>query len=333
MNAIPDHQTLLAENRIQWQKVADYLESKQVRAETIEKIERLAIASPYALQQLHRYPEWIDALPRLEKFLLEPKIMDLEAQDKIDLEHLKKQLRLYRHQKMIEIIYLDVVATIPVEMILRHLSDLADQLIRTALKACQQQLSAKHGQPLESNGDLMELNIIAMGKLGGRELNFSSDIDLICCYDSDGELSGYGQLSYQEYFNRLVRLTSQVLSEATAEGFVYRVDLRLRPWGESGPVALSHSALEHYYQLHGREWEQYAMVKARVLTGSEASRNYLASMLKPFVYRRYHDYRVFDGLAGLKQKIDSQAKSGKMRVNIKVGQGGIREIEFFVQAF
>jgi glutamate-ammonia-ligase adenylyltransferase len=179
----------------------------------------------------------------------------------------------------------------------------------------------------------MELNIIAMGKLGGRELNFSSDIDLICCYDSDGELSGYGQLSHQEYFNRLVRLTSQVLSEATAEGFVYRVDLRLRPWGESGPVALNHSALEHYYQLHGREWEQYAMVKARVLTGSEASRNYLASMLKPFVYRRYHDYRVFDGLAGLKQKIDSQAKSGKMRVNIKVGQGGIREIEFFVQAF
>ena len=202
-----------------------------------------------------------------------------------------------------------------------------------ALKACYRQLAAKHGQPMEPDGEAMELNIIAMGKLGGRELNFSSDIDLICCYDSDGELSGYGQLSYQEYFNRLVRLTSQVLSEATAEGFVYRVDLRLRPWGESGPVALNHSALEHYYQLHGREWEQYAMVKARVLTGSEASRRYLASMLKPFVYRKYHDYRVFEGLAGLKQKIDSQAKSGKMRVNIKVGQGGIREIEFFVQAF
>ncbi len=333
MNAIPDNQTLLAENRVQWQGVVDYLESKQAGAGVIENIERLAIASPYALQQLHRHPEWIDALPRLEKFLLDAEIMDVDAKEKIDLQHVKKQLRLYRHQKMVEIIYLDVVGAIPVEMILRHLSDLADQLIRTALKACQLQLSAKHGQPLESNGDAMELNIIAMGKLGGRELNFSSDIDLICCYDSDGELSGYGQLSYQEYFNRLVRLTSQVLSEATAEGFVYRVDLRLRPWGESGPVALSHSALEHYYQLHGREWEQYAMVKARVLTGSEDSRKYLVSMLKPFVYRRYHDYRVFDGLAGLKQKIDSQAKSGKMRVNIKVGQGGIREIEFFVQAF
>jgi glutamine synthetase adenylyltransferase len=112
MNAIPDHQTLLAENRIQWQKVADYLESKQVPTEAIEKIERLAIASPYALQQLQRYPEWIDPLPRLESFSLEPEIMDVEAQDKIDLQHLKKQLRLYRHQKMIEIIYLDVVAAI-----------------------------------------------------------------------------------------------------------------------------------------------------------------------------------------------------------------------------
>ena len=333
MDANPNNQTLLAENRTQWQQVADYLESKQVSSGAIEKIERLAVASPYALQQLHRHPEWIDALLQREKFLLEKEIVNLEEQDKIDLEHIKQQLRLYRHQKLVEIIYLDVVADTPVEMILRHLSDLADQLIRTALKACQLQLSAKHGQPLEPGGEAMELNIIAMGKLGGRELNFSSDIDLICCYDSDGELSGYGQLSYQEYFNRLVRLTSQVLSEATAEGFVYRVDLRLRPWGESGPVALNHSALEHYYQLHGREWEQYAMVKARVLTGSETSRNYLVSMLKPFVYRRYHDYRVFDGLAGLKQKIDSQAKSGKMRVNIKVGQGGIREIEFFVQAF
>jgi len=333
MNTPPINKTLLQENRFQWQEIVDYLESRHIQAVDIEKIERLAIASNYALHQIQRTPELIDRLPGLERFTLDPQIINLVAEEKIDLDHVKRQLRLYRHQKLVEIIFLDVVASNPLEMTLLHLSDLADQLIRTALNACQQHLSAKHGPPLESNGDAMELNIIAMGKLGGRELNFSSDIDLICCYDSDGELSGYGQLSYQEYFSRLVRLFTQTLGEATADGFVYRVDLRLRPWGESGPVVLNHSALEHYYQLHGREWEQYAMVKARVLTGSEASRNYLTSMLRPFVFRKYHDYRVFDGLATLKAKIDAQAKSRGMRVNIKVGPGGIREIEFFVQAF
>jgi glutamate-ammonia-ligase adenylyltransferase len=333
MNTPPVNRTLLQENRFQWQEIVDYLESRHIQAVDIEKIERLAIASNYALQQIQRAPELIDQLLGLERFTLEPQIINLVAEEKIDLDHVKQQLRLYRHQKLVEIIYLDVVASNPLEMTLLHLSDLADQLIRNALKACQQHLSAKHGQPLESNAEAMQLNVIAMGKLGGRELNFSSDIDLICCYDSDGELSGYGQLSYQEYFSRLVRLFNQTLSETTADGFVYRVDLRLRPWGESGPVVLNHSALEHYYQLHGREWEQYAMVKARVLTGSETSRNYLASILRPFVFRKYHDYRVFDGLATLKAKIDAQAKSRGMRVNIKVGPGGIREIEFFVQAF
>jgi glutamate-ammonia-ligase adenylyltransferase len=333
MNAVPDSQVLLAENRFQWRQIADYLEAKQASVSAIEKIERLAVASPYALQQLQRAPELIDSLTELKKFTLDPEIIGVASDKKIDLDHVKQQLRLYRHQKLVEIIYLDVVAASPIWTTLQQLSDLADQLIITALKACQQQLSAKHGQPLESNADAMELNIIAMGKLGGRELNFSSDIDLICCYEADGELSGYGQLSYQEYFSRLVRLLNQVLSDTTADGFVYRVDLRLRPWGDSGPVALSHSALEHYYQLHGREWEQYAMVKARVISGSQASRDSLASLLRPFVYRKYHDYRVFDGLATLKGKIDAQAKSKKMRVNIKIGQGGIREIEFFVQAF
>ncbi len=333
MRSTSGNKNLLQEHRYQWRDIADYLQSRQIEAADIEKIERLAIASNYALSQIQRDPESIDRLLGLEKFTLNPRIINFDASGKIDLDQLKHELRRYRHQKLVEIIYLDVVASTPLEMTLHHLSDLADQLIRNALEACQQYLSAKHGQPLESNGDSMELNVIAMGKLGGRELNFSSDIDLICCYDSDGELSGYGQLSYQEYFSRLVRLLNQALSDVTADGFVYRVDLRLRPWGESGPIVLSHSALEHYYQLHGREWEQYAMVKARVLTGSENSRNYLSSMLRPFVFRKYHDYRVFDGLATLKTKIDAQAKSRGMRINIKVGPGGIREIEFFVQAF
>jgi len=333
MAALTDHQSLLAENRFQWQQIADYLASKPFASDDIDRIERLAIASPYALQQLQRTPELVDSLLQLEGFVLEPDPADATVHEKIDIDLLKRQLRHYRHRKLVEIIYLDVVAGNPLENTLHHLSDLADQLIQVALAACNQQLSGKHGQPQDANGDAMQLNIIAMGKLGGRELNFSSDIDLICCFESDGELAGIGQLSYQEYFARLVRLLSQVLSDSTADGFVYRVDLRLRPWGDSGPVVLNHSALEHHYQLHGREWEQYAMVKARVISGSETSRSHLVSLLKPFVFRKYHDYRVFEGLAALKGKIDSQAKSKGMRVNIKVGPGGIREIEFFVQAF
>ena len=333
MTATDDSPSLLADNAYQWQQAEAYLEDNGYAVDEISAIRRLAIASPYALGQLLRDNSLIDGLRQLESFTLDPVIVDLDALDKIDIEALKRELRLYRHRKLVEIIYLDVVAGNPVENTLRHLSDLADKLILVALDASQRQLAAKHGQPLDAHGEPMLLDVIAMGKLGGRELNFSSDIDLICSYEHDGELSGYGQLSYQEFFGRLVRQFSRVLDDNTADGFVYRVDLRLRPWGESGPIVLSHGALEHYYQLHGREWEQYAMVKARIIGGSERSRAHLAALLRPFVFRKYHDYRVFNGLATLKGKIDNQAKSRGMRVNIKIGPGGIREIEFFVQAF
>jgi len=333
MTESPINTSLLAEDRVQWQPVADFLESRRLPASIVNNIERLAIASRYALAQLQRNPEWIDRLIELNDFQLEAQIIHLVDGEKIDLDQVKRVLRQYRHRKLVEIIYLDTVLQQSLQATLVQQSELADQLILAALDISQRQLSAKHGQPLEANGDAMSLNIITMGKLGGRELNFSSDIDLICSYESDGELTGYGQLSHQEYFTRVVRLLNQLLGEITADSFVYRVDLRLRPWGESGPLVLSHSALEHYYQLHGREWEQYAMVKARIVSGSDASTESLANLLKPFIYRKYLDYRVFDGLATLKAKIDAQAKSRGMRVNLKLGQGGIREIEFFVQAF
>jgi len=333
MTSPPTTQQLLAEDRYQWQPVADYLAAGNYPPAVCRNIERLAIASRYALGQLRQAPEWIERLAGLERFELDDAIIELAEGQRIDLGQVKHELRHYRHRKLVEIVYLDVVAGQPVETTLLQLSDLADQLIGCALDLCQRQLAQKHGQPVDASGAAMGLNVIAMGKLGGRELNFSSDIDLICCYESDGELRGYGQLSYQEYFSRVVRLLNQLLGDTTADGFVYRVDLRLRPWGDSGPVVLSHSALEHYYQLHGREWEQYAMVKARIISGSDASRRALGSLLKPFVYRKYLDYRVFDGLATLKSKIDAQARARGMRVNLKLGPGGIREIEFFVQAF
>ena len=234
---------------------------------------------------------------------------------------------------LLQIIYLDICREQSVEDTLQQLNDLADLLICQALDKAEAIVSAKHGQPLDQQGQPMQMNIIGMGKLGGGELNFSSDIDLICTYSEEGQVKGFGQLSHSQFFTSVVKLFKQFLHDSTADGFVYRVDLRLRPWGDSGPVVISHSAFEHYYQLHGREWEQYAMVKARVITGSDEDKQYLQSILQPFVYRRYHDYRVFDGLAQLKHKIDQQARRKGVRRNIKIGQGGIREIEFFVQAF
>ncbi|MEM7564796.1 MAG: bifunctional [glutamate--ammonia ligase]-adenylyl-L-tyrosine phosphorylase/[glutamate--ammonia-ligase] adenylyltransferase, partial [Pseudomonadota bacterium] len=316
-----------------WETINLYFDTQGINQTDRKKIERLASASNYAFELIKNTPELIPTLLVLDRFELDESIISFDQNERVDLDQARQQLRCYRHQKLAEIIYLDVVGKHSVPKILAYLSDLADQLIGCAVTIAAEQLSRKHGRPVNDQGRAIELNVIAMGKLGGRELNFSSDVDLICTYESDGELQGYGQLTYQEFFSRQVRLMSQLLSDTTSDGFVYRVDLRLRPWGDSGPSVLSHSALEHYYQLHGREWEQYAMVKARIITGSEQEKRQLELILKPFVYRKYHDYRVFEGLAGLKDKIDAQAKSRNMRINIKVGQGGIREIEFFVQAF
>jgi len=335
MNTNLSTHPLLQDDLYHWQQLLSELLSDRDRFDDSfkGKIESLAIASSYALGQLARNPEILQNLHNLKHFELDELEILSADENPPKIEQIKRSLRLYRHLKLIEIIYLDVIGKISLEQTLLHLSDLADLLTRVALESSYRHLVGKHGQPLDENGNQMELNIIAMGKLGGRELNFSSDIDLICCYANEGELSGYGRLSYQEFFTRVTRLFVQLLNDKSEDGFVYRVDLRLRPWGESGPVVLTHAALEHYYQLHGREWEQYAMIKARVITGSDSDRQYIASILRPFVYRKYHDYRVFEGLATLKDKIALQAKSRSMQDNIKLGNGGIREIEFFVQAF
>ena len=329
-----DFDDLIEPDLFHWEQLQQLLQQQQINDPAfIESLQRLALGSNYAVTQLTRHPEFIAPLQHCREFDLAPQQLASALQDIVDPQQIKQQLRRFRHHKLVQIIYLDICRQATVQSTLQHLSDLADLLIRQALERAQSILSAKHGQPLDHLGEPMQLNIIGMGKLGGGELNFSSDIDLICSYSEEGQLKGFGQLSHAQYFTQLVKLFKQLLNDSTVDGFVYRVDLRLRPWGDSGPVVISHSAFEHYYQLHGREWEQYAMVKARVITGSESDKQHLQSIIRPFVYRRYHDYRVFDGLAQLKHKIDLQARRKKARCNIKIGQGGIREIEFFVQAF
>lgn len=331
---MPNFEALIAPDLFHWEQLQQQLTGAiSGNPDFIQALKKLALASNYATAQLAKYPYMLDSLMTCKHFALNPEQLESCLQPLQDIDEIKKQLRLFRHQKLVEIIYLDICQNESVENTLRHLTQLADLLIQQTQQKAEQLLSSKHGQPVTEDGEPMQLNIIGMGKLGGGELNFSSDIDLICSYSDEGQLKGFGQLSYSQFFTNVVKLIKQLLNDMTVDGFVYRVDLRLRPWGDSGPIALSHHAFEHYYQLHGREWEQYAMVKARVITGAPDDKKYLNSIIKPFVYRRYHDYRVFEGLAQMKHKIDQKAKRSTQKHNVKTGHGGIREIEFFVQAF
>ncbi len=325
--------TLIAPDLFHWEQLQSAIEAQNLDPEFMESLQKLALGSNYAIAQLSKYPQLLDKLKTCNHFELEPEYLQNSLAPLLNLDDIKKQLRLFRHQKMVEIIYFDICRRQPVDDTLLQLSKLADLLIQQAQSKAEQILATKHGQPLHESGEPMQLNVIGMGKLGGGELNFSSDIDLICSYAEEGQLKGFGQLTHNQFFTHVVKLLNQLLHETTVDGFVYRVDLRLRPWGDAGPVALSHHAFEHYYQLHGREWEQYAMVKARVITGSESDKAHLQSIIKPFVYRRYHDYRVFEGLAQMKHMIDQKARRHNQKQNVKTGRGGIREIEFFVQAF
>jgi glutamate-ammonia-ligase adenylyltransferase len=180
----------------------------------------------------------------------------------------------------------------------------------------------------------LPLLVLGMGKLGGGELNYSSDIDLVFLFAEHGETTGARPLEHEEFFARVAKRVSQLLGTVTDDGFVYRVDLRLRPFGEAGPVAVSFDALEDYLQEHGRDWERYAYVKARPVFGAEPGFDALyRDVLRPFVYRRYLDFSVFESLRTMKEMIAREVARRELQQNVKLGPGGIREIEFIVQAF
>ena len=171
-----------------------------------------------------------------------------------------------------------------------------------------------------------------MGKLGGRELNYSSDIDLIFAYDASGNTDGAEQISNQQYFSKVVQQLAQIVQNITADGFVFRVDLRLRPNGDSGPLVSSLAAMETYYQEQGRDWERYAMVKARIITESiDTLYPWFERLIIPFVYRRYVDFSVIESLRSMKAMIEREVQLNPRLNDIKRGQGGIREVEFIIQ--
>jgi glutamate-ammonia-ligase adenylyltransferase len=232
-------------------------------------------------------------------------------------------LRRRRQVELAAIAWRDIAGQAGLDQILADLSCLADGLIRIALQKAVSLLEERFGRP----GPLL---VLAMGKLGGRELNFSSDVDLILVFpDPDPEVPEVDET----YFRRLSQRLIKLLDERTADGIVYRVDTRLRPFGKSGPLALSVSALESYLVQHGRDWERYAYVKARLVTGAEYSVEVFDQVLTPFVYRRYLDFGVLEAMRQMKRLISQDVVRRDKHDNIKLGRGGIREIEFIVQLF
>lgn len=251
-------------------------------------------------------------------------------------EDVPSRLRRLRNREMVRIAWRDLAGLATLDETLHELSDLADAAVIAAIRQAGRAMSERHGVVRDAAGRSCPLIALAMGKLGGRELNFSSDIDLIFVYPDAVESDGRRPLSPPEYFGRMVRRVVALLGEVTAEGFVFRTDIRLRPFGESGPPVVSFSAMENYLLQHGRDWERYAYVKARPLAEEQGLADYeelRSEVLAPFVYRRYLDYGVFQSLRSMKAMIRAEVERREMHGNVKLGPGGIREIEFIAQSW
>jgi glutamate-ammonia-ligase adenylyltransferase len=251
-----------------------------------------------------------------------------------DEPELSRQLRLFRRREMQRIIWRDLNRLSDLIETTRDVTLLAEACIQVALDYLHPIVADHFGRPIDSWGNEQKLLVIAMGKMGGGELNLSSDIDLIFAYPEAGDTKGAKRsVSNQQFFERLGQKLIASLDAQTIDGFVFRVDMRLRPYGQSGPLVQNFAALEDYYTTQGRGWERFAMVKARVVTGDQASAVMLQEILNPFVYRRYLDYGAIESLRDLKRKINLEVARKGMQDNIKLGRGGIRELEFIVQSF
>lgn len=259
--------------------------------------------------------------------------VDLSLQNINSEAELGKQLRLFRRREMVRIAWRDLAGWADLNETLADLTALAETCIAAALDFLYRQACQRWGIPTLTDGSPFNLVVLGMGKLGAWELNFSSDIDLIFAYAEDGLLTEKKEISYSEFFSRITRNLVKILDEITVDGFVFRTDIRLRPFGDSGPLTMSFDGMEHYYQTQAREWERYAMIKARQVAGDTRSGQQLAAMIKPFVYRRYLDYGAFEELRSLKLQIMQELKRKDKLENVKLGPGGIREVEFIGQAF
>jgi glutamate-ammonia-ligase adenylyltransferase len=242
-----------------------------------------------------------------------------------------RALRQWRSRTLATLIVRDLAGSAPLAEVTQAMTQLAEHTVKTALAWITADMAGTTGTPRNAHGEAQQLLVVGMGKLGGAELNVSSDIDLVFVYPDDGETDGPRTLSNQEYFSRVGRALIAALHELTEDGFVFRVDMRLRPYGDSGPLAVSFDMLENYLITQGREWERYAWIKARVLTGTRTDE--LMALVRPFIYRRHLDYSAFASMRELHSQIRREVERRDRADDIKLGRGGIREIEFIAQLF
>jgi len=295
-----------------------------------EFVATLCVRSPEIINDLVRSGDlFIDYLPSGYNKRI---YLALEAVG--EFSSLSDALRLQRKREMLRIAFRDLAGWAGLLETLGDLSRFADACVQHANNKLHTWLCQSYGEPLgEESKKPQRLVVLGMGKLGAYELNFSSDIDLIFAYPEEGETSGERAISNSEFFVKLGRQLIRALDETTALGNVFRVDMRLRPFGESGPLAMGFEAMEGYYQTHGRDWERYAMIKARPLAGDVAAGEQLLEILRPFIYRRYLDFGAFEAIRDMKAMITQQVRRKGMEDNVKLGAGGIREVEFIGQVF
>jgi glutamate-ammonia-ligase adenylyltransferase len=250
-----------------------------------------------------------------------------------DEDELLKVLRQHRQREMVRLVWRDFARLADTAETTRTVSLLAEASIDQAMQWFYRHIAQRYGFPVSTSGERQHMLVIGMGKLGARELNLSSDIDLIFVYPEAGETDGDKSISNQEFFTRLSQHLIRSLDANTADGFVFRVDMRLRPYGESGVLVLNFDAMEEYYQDQGRDWERYAMVKAHVVAGDAEKGRQLLEMLRPFTYRRYIDFSAIESLRSMKAMILREVKRKGIDTDVKLGSGGIREVEFIAQSF
>ncbi|WP_168542417.1 bifunctional [glutamate--ammonia ligase]-adenylyl-L-tyrosine phosphorylase/[glutamate--ammonia-ligase] adenylyltransferase [Acinetobacter sp. A2] len=303
-----------------------------------EQLQKTLHASQYAEQVLANHEALLQQDYAIDQFL-KPLSADYihqlvisTLQDISDETLWMKTLRILRARLMFRWIWQDANQLTDVVTLTQELSDFADICVQVAKDFARVPLVAKHGEPMGYNGKVQDLIVVAMGKHGAQELNLSSDIDLIFAFDEQGETNGRKCIEVQQFCILWGQKLIYLLDHITADGFVFRVDMRLRPWGDGSALAISHVALEKYLSQHGREWERYAWIKARIITGGQEG-DELLEMTRPFVFRKYVDYTAFEAMREMKAMIEREVQRRNIEDNIKLGAGGIREVEFIVQVF
>ena len=303
------------------------------------ELAQLVACSEFAGHVVLREKSWFQ--DNVAAFVHPPDTQHLEAfvadiaSSSAGVAEVQSKLRVFRNRFLLQVLWREVFGLASLDETLASLSLLADRLLDAACQYAERACLPRYGVVLDAAGNRVPLVVLGMGKLGGRELNFSSDIDLIFLYPEGGETDGPRKISAQEYFGRLTRQVVALLDETTVDGFVFRIDTRLRPFGDSGPPVVSFGALESYLLQHGRDWERYAYVKARIvgpMPDDAVVADLHRNLIQPFVYRRYIDFGVFESLREMHAMIAAEVKRRDLQGNVKLGPGGIREVEFVVQS-